>query len=170
MPDDVRRYWDEINGLLARRRTSARLMEIKNDGTTADRAIFPGAVAHAPELPAIRDRVEVQGILYRIEGKDKTVHAGLDDGEQQYSVIVSREQALSIAPSMFSLVRAEGDAVLTRTPDGSWEVGEITATRMEPISDSPLIVTLEEMRADSAPGWADETDALVKLEAIRSAG
>jgi hypothetical protein len=170
MPDDVRRYWDEINRMLARRHTSARLMEIKNDGKTVDRAIFPGADARAPELPAIRDRVQVQGILYRIEGKDKTVHAGLDDGEQQYSVIVSREQALSIAPSMFSLVRAEGDAVLTRTPNGSWEVGEITATRIEPISDSPLIVTLEEVRADGGLGWADEPSALGQLEAIRSAG
>jgi hypothetical protein len=170
MPEEVRRYWDEINGMLARRGTSARLQELKHDGTITDRALFPGAAACVPELPAIRDRVQVQGVLYRIEGLDRTVHVGLHDGEQRYSVIVSREQALNIAPAMFSVVRAEGDAMLMRTPDGSWEVGEITATRIEPISDLPLMVTVEEVRTAGGLGWADEPDALDELDAIRSGG
>src|SRR5277367_763521 len=62
---EVRRYWDEINGLLARRGTSARLQEIKLDGNVIDRATFTGTAALTPELPAIRDRVRVQGTLYR---------------------------------------------------------------------------------------------------------
>lgn len=168
MPEEIRRSWDEINGMLARRGTSARLQELKNDGTLADRALFPGATAQLLELPAIRDRVQVQGVLYRIEGRDRTVHVGLDDGEQRYSVVVSREQALGIAPAMFSVVRAEGDAMLTRAHDGSWDVGEITATRIEPIADSPLMVTVEEVRTAGGLGWADEPNALTELDAIRS--
>jgi hypothetical protein len=168
MAEDVRRHWDEINGMLARRGTSARLQELKHDGKIVDRALFPGAAARVPELPAIRDRVQAQGVLYRIEGRDRTVHIGLDDGEQRYSVIVSREQALSIAPAMFSVVRAEGDAMLTRAPDGSWEVGEITATRVEPISDLRLTSTVAEVRTAGGLGWADEPDALNELDAIRS--
>jgi hypothetical protein len=155
--------------VLAQRKTSARLQEFRNDGSRVNRLIFPGRESTIPELPAIRDHVQVQGILYRIEGRDATVHVGLQDGDQLYSVVVSREQAMEIAKTaMFALVRVEGKSLFTRAPNGTWELGEIQASSIEPLIDSPLSDTFAELRHAGGFGWSAEPDALARLEEIRS--
>jgi hypothetical protein len=168
-PADVRKHRDEINDMLARRKTSARLQELRKDGAAIDRILFPGAEGGKSELPTIRDHVQVQGTLYRIEGRDQTVHAGLEDRDVRYSVVISRDQAREIAKtSMFSLVRVEGTAPLTRLPSGTWEIGEIEAATIEPLGDATLDDALAELRAAGGFGWTEESGGLRALEEIRS--
>ena len=168
-PAERRRQRDEINGLLARRKTSAKLQEIRDNGSKVNRIEFQGAETGKRELPSIRDHVRVQGILYRIEGRDETVHAGIVDGETRYSAVISRDQAKEIArESMFGLVRVEGSALLTRLPNGTWEIGEIEATRIEPLVETSLTTTLEELRAAGGFGWSDDPTGLAALDEMRS--
>jgi hypothetical protein len=158
-----------MNGLLERRKTSAKLQEQRNDGKRVDRVYFPGVEGARPELPTIRDHVRVQGILFRIEGSDRTVHVGLLDGETRYNAVVSRDQAAEIVrTSSLKLVRVEGTAPLTRLPNGEWQTGEIDASTIEPLEDIPLFDTLRQIQGAGGFGWPEGPEGLVALEEIRA--
>jgi uncharacterized membrane protein YkoI len=168
-PVELRRQRDEINDMLAHRKTSAKLQEIRHNGSKINRVEFQGAESSKPELPSIRDHVQVQGTLYRIEGRDETVHAGIVDGETRYSTVISRDQAKEIArESMFGMVRIEGSALLTRLPNGTWEIGEIEATNIEPLVETSLAETLGELQAAGGFGWSDDPAGLAALDEMRS--
>lgn len=165
---DAEPSYDRINELLARRKTSAKLQELRQDGRRVDRLTFPGAAGQMPEVPALREWVQVQGILYRIEGRDPSVHAGLEDGEARYSIVLGRDQALAIAPHLFRLVRVEGEARLQRQPEGTWEIGEIRAATIAPLDDQSLTETVGALRAGGGFGWAGDGGGLDALEEVRA--
>ena len=164
---DVRRHWNEINGQLARRRLSAKLQEVVEDRAPVVRVIFPGAEGLLEALPPIKDRVRVIGTLYRLEGRDRTAHAGVEDDSGTYSVTMTREQARAIAPHMFQEVRVEGLANLTRDPDGRWQIGEIAADRIEPLVDTSLAETVEHVRQIGGFGWTEDPDGLDAVQRER---
>lgn len=166
---EPRRYWSNINGGLARRKLKATLTEHVEGKPPVVRLLFPGVEASAVPLPAVRDQVDVRGKLFRIEGRDRTVHAGVEADAKLYSLLLTRDQAKEIAPHLFGLVKVQGEALRTRNPDGVWETGDITVRSIAPIEDEPLLDTIAALRAIGGFGWSGH-GGLDEVQRLRDDG
>ncbi len=159
----VKRHFDKLNQIVSRAGTSAKLQEIRRNDYRITRLEFPGSTKARPKLAPVRDRVTVMGRLYRIEGKDKSIHAGLDDDGTLYSLILTLAQAKEAAAHLFRQMRVDGEALLTRADTGRWVTGEISVDRLEPIEEVSLHDTIVEMRTVGGFGWRDAPPGLREL-------
>lgn len=160
---EVRRHFDNINRIMAANKTSARLEEIRSNERKIVRLSFPGIVQKKLRTIAVRDRVSIQGLLYRIEGRDRTIHAGVTDEEQNFSLLLNKEQAYRAKQYLFDHIRAEGSALLTRGEDGKWTTGEITVDVIEPLEDVSFSEAVSVIREIGGLGWSGDPELLADV-------
>jgi hypothetical protein len=153
---EVRRHFDNINRIMATHKTSARLEEIRSNEKKIVRLNFPGIIPKKIPTVTVRDRVSVQGLLYRIEGRDRTIHGGITDDEGNFNLLLTKDQALDAKKYLFEYVRAEGNASLTRGEDGKWSIGEIDVDSIEPLSDISLSEAVSSLRELGGLGWSSD--------------
>lgn len=166
---EIRHRWASINALVAKDKTHGGLYEIKEGGRKVERLEFPGASEAPAAVPSARDHIRIFGKLTRLEGTDESIHAGVtEEGGTQYSVIVTTAQARAIRGSFQETVLVEGDALFSRNPTGIWEVGQITATLIEPCTDVPLAQTVDELVDQGGFGWAAAGATLDDLQKLRA--
>lgn len=143
-----------MDSLLRKHKTSGRL----ENGAKATVIAFPGHhKPMPPALPSITKDTRVEGRLIRLEGKDKTLHAGvLTRAGRSESAELSEALALRLRIHTFEQVAIWGEGVWSRDPEKGWQLDRLRAVDFEPLpSGGSFASDVAAMREITEPA-ADE--------------
>ncbi|WP_349368952.1 hypothetical protein [Salinarimonas sp.] len=155
-PDAVRAF-RQLNGLLAGDEATARLPLSGGEIIS-----FPGREGRSEPIE-VRDHVEIQGRLTRLEGGGDPVGVGLEDeGRSAGRVFVPAALASELGRHFQKPMRLAGEGKWRRDETGRWSLEAVTATSFELLEDTPL----SEVLARAGRHLSDE-DAADLVEAIR---
>lgn len=109
---------------------------------------FPGRRKAMPEIVGpFNKHTEIDGVLVRIGGRDKTAHAQIEDAEgRAWRCEVDRDMARCLAPHLFGgPLRLSGMGRWQRTEQAQWKlvrfkVESFNALRMNSLADSVAAV------------------------------
>lgn len=110
---------------------------------------FPGRHLAIPEeIGPIRKHTEVCGVLVRIGGKDRTVHAHVVDAEgRDWACVLDRDLARRLALCLFgNPVLLIGDGRWKRTAEGTWDLVSFRAKAFESVQDQTLTESVASIR------------------------
>lgn len=129
---------------------------------------FPGRErVHAPIYGPIEEDFSVEGQLVRIGGKDKTIHALLQDGQQFVTCEMTRGLAMDMCHFLFGpTIRVTGQARFRRDRDGAWEQLSFKAAHFEELDDAPLSEVVQRWRSIKGNDWKGVPDPLSILAEI----
>lgn len=133
---------------------------------------FPGRnrverVAYGP----VKQQGTLDGVVFRVEGRDATVHVGIMDGDKSYSL----EAPASMGQRLAALFRAgpvrfRGNGTWYRTGDGTWDLRRFTIDGFEELDDAPLSATIASIRGGPASDWRQVDDPFGTLARERDGG
>lgn len=164
-PEDICQANREINRML-RSDNAIATLRFKGGAKILE---FPGRKTPLAEEAVVHQFGELDGVVIRIGGKDKSVPLHLQ-GENAiyYTCNTSRDIARQLAPYLFGqTVRVAGRGKWRRTQDGVWELEEFDVKSFELLNDAGLDVVLAEMRQVEGSGWNQLDNPQSKLKAIR---
>lgn len=130
---------------------------------------FPGKNAQVlGKIGPLKKTTQIAGTLVRIEGTDRTVHAGLQDQEgRTYKTVITKAFAKEIAPHLFSKpLRLSGEGSWIRDPDEGWKLDVLRATSFEVLEDrclSDAVLQLREI-ANSKGNVVGQPDEMLERE------
>lgn len=110
---------------------------------------FPGRAEPQPQvIGPFNKHTEVDGVLVRIGGRDKTAHATIVDAEgRDWHCEVDRDMARRLAPYIFGLpVRLTGDGRWQRTVEAKWELVRFKAVDFKPLDSRTLADSINAIR------------------------
>ncbi|MGD9967863.1 MAG: hypothetical protein AB7T59_15180 [Hyphomonadaceae bacterium] len=152
-----------------------------NDLLESDRAVadfkfsavvlpFPGRErVHSPVYGPVDEELAIEGQLVRIGGKDKSIHAQIQDGQSFYNCEMTRGLAMEMCHFLFGpTIRVTGHARFRRDRDGVWEQLSFKAIKFEELDDAPLSQAVANLRAIEGNGWRDIKEPLAELARMRS--
>ena len=130
---------------------------------------FPGRNrVHCPVYGPLEEETFIQGQLVRIGGKDKSIHAQINDGDQFHRCEMSRDLAMEMCHFLFGpTIRVSGVGRYLRDRDGHWKQLSFKATKFEELDDAPLTNTLMAARSVEGNGWLEFEDPLEELNRIQ---
>lgn len=120
----------------------------------------------------IKQMGTLDGEVVRVEGRDATVHVGIVDGTETYSLEAPEAMGRELA-SLFRIgtVRFHGEGSWLRHGDGRWELRRFKIDRIDSKLDrAPVKDVLEELRKIGSGGWATSRDPHGDLLAERNGG
>lgn len=164
-PDDISLANREINRML---RNDIAIATLKFKGG-AKILEFPGRKTPLAEEAIVHQLGELDGVVIRIGGKDKSVPLHLQ-GENgvYYTCNTSRDIARELAPYLFGqTVRVAGRGKWRRTEDGLWELDDFDVKSFELPDDANLDEVLADMREVEGSGWNKLDAPQLKLKTIR---
>lgn len=164
-PEDVRSANREINRML-RSDNAIATLRFKGGAKILD---FPGRKTPLAEEAIVHQFGELDGVVIRVGGKDKSVPLHLQ-GENgiYYTCNTSREIARQLAPYLFGqTVRVAGRGKWRRTQDGVWELDDFDVNSFVPLDDASLDDVLSEMRKVESSEWNQLDEPQLKLKTIR---
>jgi len=128
---------------------------------------FPGRdILRGESIGPIQQHTTVEGQLFRLGGRGKSVNFHLDDGTKVWSGMTTRQLAREMAPYLFgATIRVSGAGVWKRSAEGDWALTSFTATMVEPLDDAPLSEALAQIRA--VGGLSDSATELGNWQEIR---
>ncbi len=131
---------------------------------------FPGRDrVHSPVYGPIEEELAVEGQLVRIGGKDKSIHASIQDGNLFYNCEMSRSLAMEMCHFLFGPeIRVFGRARFQRDRDGDWKQLLFSAQRFEELDDAPLTRVVQKLRAIEGNAWKHARAPLAELALLRS--
>jgi hypothetical protein len=144
-PEDARRAYRELNDMLRSDNAIGRLV-----GDYSNVLFFPGReIQKPPRIGPFKQRFELEGVLVRVGGKDKSAHATLEDGEgNTWSCEITRPLAKEMAHFLFGKpLRVSGTARWERTEDGEWHLDGIKGESFIELSDMGLESAIADLRA-----------------------
>lgn len=112
----------------------------------------------------------IEGEVFRVEGKDQTVHVGIMDGPRQYKLFAAASMGQELA-ALFrkGLVRFHGEGTWYRLAEGGWELRKFKIERIEDDLDpAPISGTVARLRRVGLGGWKDSPNPIAELLAQRS--
>ncbi|WP_263352545.1 hypothetical protein [Acidicapsa acidisoli] len=164
-PREAQRAYREIN---------KKLVEDNASGTLLDRSKnqvirFPGReAANQLEFGPIRQHSTLQGIPIKVGGEKADVPIHLEDGDLNHIVYAPRRIAKQISQYLFTtVVRIEGMGRWFRNRLGEWELRELYAETIHPLSEGNLKGDIARLRAIPAD-WKQMDDPIGELMALRS--
>lgn len=166
-PGDVTKPFEAINRML---RADNADGTIKRAGTRATIIKFPGARQVLPErIGPIREAGQLEGLVVRVGGKDRTIHAQLvaADGEEYALVTTEREVAKDLGRRLYTTIRVLGMGTWYRTEAGEWTLDHFSVREVESVPDLSLSDALEGLRAVQGSGWSILADPLAEWQKIR---
>lgn len=110
---------------------------------------FPGRAEALPDvIGPFYKHTEIDGVLVRIGGRDRTAHALLEDAEgRNWSCEIDRDLARRLAPYLFGIpVRLTGDGRWQRTTDAQWELVRFKAVDFRPLDGRTLADSIAAIR------------------------
>ncbi|MFT4046418.1 MAG: hypothetical protein QM661_06930 [Solimonas sp.] len=110
---------------------------------------FPGRAEPQPQvIGPLKKHTEIDGILVRIGGRDKTVHAQVEDAEGRvWSCEIDRDMARRLAPYLFgSPIRLIGEGRWLRTVEAQWVLDRLKAVDFRSLGDSTLADSISAIR------------------------
>ncbi|MBA2408512.1 MAG: hypothetical protein H0V62_01605 [Gammaproteobacteria bacterium] len=161
------RAYRAIDDLLANDNASGDLIE--GALTTGKKILrFPGKERYQDETVApFWQPGTLQGRVVRVEGKDKTVHVGLLDGDQEYACSLEESLALDLARHFHETLRVQGKGRWLRGEDGGWELLSFKIESYVVLSSMDLQTELENLRGKSL-GWPEVDKPWEELESLRN--
>lgn len=134
---------------------------------------FPGR-NRPEEIPfgPIKQLGSLDGEVFRVEGRDATVHVGIMDGTEIFSL----EAPVAMGKELAGLyrdgiVRFHGEGTWYRHGDGRWELRKFRIDRFEGDLDAaPVSDAIARLRAAGPGRWADSPDPLGELRTERDDG
>lgn len=164
-PDDVFQANREINRML---RSDNAIATLKFKGG-AKILEFPGRKIPLADEAIVHQFSELDGVVIRVGGKDKSVPLHLQ-GENgiYYTCNTSRDIARQLAPYLFGqAVRVAGSGKWRRTQDGVWELDGFDVKSFELLDDTSLGNILADMRQVEGSGWNQLDEPQLKLQTLR---
>ena len=165
VPEDVQKRYKLINEML---RDDNTVGTLKTD--TENILRFPGKEIPRPKkIGPFSQQGSLDGVLIRIGGKDKTVHAQLADhsGEVR-SCIVNRDMARDMAHHLFGApLRVVGAGRWERDEDGQWTLISFRANEFVVLSDDDLQDVVNRLQAITENNPDRPDDPIEVLSRIR---
>ncbi len=152
-----------------------------NDLLEADRAVgsfqfsavvlpFPGRErVHSPIYGPVDEDMTIEGQLVRIGGKDRSIHAHIQDGDAFFNCEMTRGLAMDMCHYLFGpTIRVTGSARFQRDREGEWKQLSFKAIKFEELDDTPLSHVIAKWRAIEGNGWREIRDPLAELARLSS--
>lgn len=163
-PDDARKRYAQLNEML---RDDNAVGSLSRDSQNVIR--FPGKEIKRPKkIGPFNEPGKIDGVLVRIGGKDKTVHAQLmgHNGETQ-SCVVDRDRAREMAQHLFGApLRVIGVGRWERSESAEWSLISFRADEFIVLNDDDLedvVVRLREVRRTREESGANQFEILSEL-------
>lgn len=113
----------------------------------------------------------IDGEVFRVEGRDATVHVGVMDGDRTYSLEAPATMAKQLAVLFRAGVfRFRGEGTWLREGPGTWELRRFKIDAVEPLSGEPLSETIADLRRIGVGDWAKLEDPIRHLLNERGEG
>lgn len=159
-------------GNLDRRLAQDNAVGTLSGGEGADVVHFPGRERPMPlTYGSFRQQGSLDGVLIRIGGKDASVHATLQDGDQTWRCELTRERARELREHLFEKpIRVFGEGRWRRGPDGKWTLETFRVTSFEILDDTPWRRTVDRLRSIEGAEWLTTADPLSELRSLRNGG
>lgn len=164
---DTAKAFQAINRLL---RADNAEGTIKRAGARSTIVKFPGARQAMPErIGPIREAGQLEGLIVRVGGKDRTIHAQLvaADGEEYALVTTDREVAKELGRRLYTTIRVLGMGTWYRTEAGEWALEHFNVREVQSVPDLSLADALEGLRAVQGSGWSSVADPVAEWQKIR---
>lgn len=164
-PDDIGLANREINRML-RNDNAIATLRFKGGAKIVE---FPGRKTPLAEEAIVHQFGELDGVVIRIGGKDKSVPLHLQ-GENgvYYTCNTTREIARQLAPYLFGqTLRVAGRGKWRRTQEGVWELEDFDVKSFDILDDAKLEDVLQDMRAVQDSDWNSLDDPQSKLQIMR---
>lgn len=161
---EVQKAYDQIDELL---RQDNAVGEIRVGAKVIP---FPGRNKILDESIVVTQWTEIDGVVIKIGGKDNSVPVTILDSEgKTYNCqIYGVDRAKELSKYFFGqTLRIGGEAKLIRHPENGWNIQSLVIKDFEPISEEPLGVVLENMRALEGIGWKAEENPVEAWLSIR---
>jgi hypothetical protein len=127
----------------------------------------PEAITYGP----VKQVGVVDGEIFRIEGRDATVHVGVLDGERTYSLDAPAALAQQLAQYFRAgPIRFRGEGTWFRQGNGAWELRRFKIDAFEALDDSPLSAAVGELRKVGPGEWGLAADPIAELLSERRRG
>lgn len=165
--ESAQRAYARINDMLVTNQASATITT-KADGKVLE---FPGIRAGAPRIVTIEDFAEVEGIVIRVGGKDRTipVHVQALDGTIYPCQVMDKALAREFAAKLYGEpVRVAGYGTWERGQDETWTLQSMTITTWQTLDEDPLDEVFTKARAIPGNGWRDVPDIRKETDKLRS--
>ena len=133
---------------------------------------FPGRERPTPlTYGSFRQQGSLEGVLIRIGGKDASVHATLQDGDQTWRCELTREKARELREHLFEQpIRVFGEGRWRRDPEGAWTLETFRVASFEVLDDTPWRSTVDRLRSIEGAEWLTIADPLDELRGLRNGG
>lgn len=141
---DTYKPWERLNNLL---RDDNATGALKSHG--AEVLKFPGCrEIRPPVIGPFNKHTEIDGILVRIGGRDKTAHALIEDPEGNVqSCDVKRDLARQLAEHLFGApIRLSGEGRWKRNEQEQWELVRFRVTDFKPLGNDTLADSIAAIR------------------------
>ncbi len=165
-PQDIRKYYDNLEALL--RKDSATGALTGRNGKKLLKFLGIEAI-QIERIGPIREKTTLEGIVVRVGGKDKTIHALLitNEGHEHKLSMTSRDLAKQLAGNLYNSVRATGTGIWFRNEAGDWLLEELKLEEFDAYIDKSLLEAVAELRAVEGSGWQTLRDPLAVLQSLR---
>ncbi|KTE25813.1 MULTISPECIES: hypothetical protein [unclassified Sphingopyxis] len=154
---------------------------LRDDNATGEIADSSGQVIHV-DFPG-RKRVEpmvygpikqqgtLDGTVFRVEGRDSTVHVGIMDGERNYSLEAPAAMGKQLA-ALFRAgpIRFRGMGTWFRSGNGAWDLRKFVIDGFDELDDGPLSAAIADIRNAPASDWRTMDDPFRSLGEERDDG
>lgn len=130
---------------------------------------FPGrALNRLVEYGPFTQQGTLDGVPIMIGGEEDSVPVHLEGRKREIFICrAKRSMAKDLAPFLFtSFIRVEGFGRWIRHRDGEWEMKRFTIKNFEPLKDTTLRETIEDLRSIPAK-WKELDDPYAELARIR---
>jgi hypothetical protein len=166
-PQDVTKAYKELNLMLRRDNAVGTLKKLKGGTIVA----FPGRKTPITEAVKVVEAGSLEGILFRVGGRDDTLPVWIKDAEGVDYFCFTRDRQVARQIASYYLgppVRVHGTGYWERTPDDVWKLDRFDIKSFEALEDLPLSKSVENIRAAKGNEWDELDDPLAYLRRIRS--
>lgn len=157
--------YKRLNEMLRSDNAEAKLL--RSDSNILE---FPGRRLPRPaKMGPFSQAVEMDGVLVRIGGKDKSAHAIIEDCEgATWSFEVSRALARDLAGLLYGRpIRLVGTGRWFRDEDGKWQHRDLKAMEFQVLSADSLAEVVARIRCLPSDAWNLGDDPIAELKALR---
>jgi hypothetical protein len=155
-PDDLRRAYQNINGMLKSDKAVGEVML----ATGAVILAFPGRDTFVHKTYRVKEAGVLDGIVIRIGGKDHTIPVWLKDADGTiHKCEANSEMAREMVQHYLSApVRVTGQGDWLRGENGTWTLEKFKITGWELLDETPISDILNAARLIKGNGWNELDD------------
>lgn len=161
-PAGARKAHARIDQMLREDNATGELFGGPNNVIRVD---FAGRNRVAPPIfGPIKQLGIIDGEIYRVEGRDATVHVGVMDGPRSYSLEAPSTMGQQLAAHFRAgAVRFKGEGTWIRDENGEWQLRKFKIDAIEELDSAPASAAVAELRSIGAGGWAARPNAVKEL-------